>query len=244
MKKFFIVLTLIVATAFSANAQFVDFGFRAGTGLAYHSDDLANNGPVAAFNVGGFVNYGFTSSESMLAEILTIQTGLNLIHRGSTFEEVLEDILSVRQGKYSAWYVQLPILASFRMELPVREPGHFGLLTVGPAVSYGLFGTMDDLIFTHGYPQYDWNHKISGSPVFDYLNRLDVSFQLGVGYEWQDLSIMLHLDYGMTSVCDFEDALKNDAEYGQGNTTAANAIVPMGNNCAFLLTLGYKFPVR
>lgn len=245
MKKILIALALILATAFSAKAQFTDFGFRVGTGFAYHSDDLADNSPIAAVNVGAFVNFGFTGSQSLLAEMFSLQSGVNLIRRGSHYEEVLQSILSVRQGTYDAWYVQVPLLAAFRMELPVREPGHIGLLSVGPAVSYGLFGSRNDLIFTHGYPQSDWNHKIVGEPVFNTLNKLDVSFQLGVGYENQDLQVMLQLDYGLTAVANFDDALRNDTEYNPTtNNNGAVVKVPQGNNCAILLTVGYKFPIR
>lgn len=243
MKKILFVLTLIVATTFTAKAQFTDFGFRVGTGLAYHADDMATNSPILAANVGGFVNFGFTGSQSLLAEVFSLQSGINIIRRGSHYEEVLQDILSVRQGTYSSWAVQVPILASFRYELPVREPGHIGLLTIGPAVSYGLYGTKNEIIFTHGYPQSDWNHKISNEDVFKTLNKLDVSFLLGVGYETEDLQIILQLDYGMTSVADFDDALRNDNEY---NPSSSNSVVkvPQGNNCALLLTVGYKFPIR
>lgn len=245
MKKILFALALLMATTFTARAQFLDFGFRAGAGLAYHADDLATNRPVLAANFGAFVDFGFTGSQSLLAEMLTIQSGVNIIHRGSRYEEVLQSIVSVRQGSYSAWYAQIPILANFRIELPIREPGHIGLLSFGPAFSYGLFGNMNEIIFTHGYPQTDWNHKISGS-VFNTLNRFDASFLLGVGYEYQDLSVMLNLDFGFTAVSYNEDALRNDPSYNDGHnyTSGTTALVPQGNNCALLLTVGYKLPIR
>lgn len=244
MKKILFILSLLAATTFSAKAQFTDFGVRAGVGYAYYADDIATNSPILAANVGGYISYGFTNSQSMLAEMFRLQTGVNLIRRGSHFEEVLQDILSVRQGMYSAWYVQVPLLASFRYELPVREPGHVGLLSFGPAFNYGLFGTNKDLIFTHGYPQSDWNHKFS-KPVFDVISPIDVSFLLGVGYETQDLSVMLNLDFGCMSVLYTEDALRNDPNYNDGhNYEGGNTLVPHGNNCALLLTIGYKFPIR
>ena len=232
MKKILVILTMFVALATTAKAQFTDFGFRGGVGFATHTDDLANNGPVLGANLGAFINFGFTNSQSLLAEVLSIQTGLNLVHRGSTYEEVLEKILSVRQGSYSAWYVQLPIMAAMRMELPIREPGHFGLVNIGPAFNYGIFGQKNEIIFTHGYPQSDWNHKIAGEDAFKDLERFGVSFLLGVGYEYQDLQVMLQLDYGMTASRYDQDAILE------------GKMVPMGNNCSLLLTVGYKFPIR
>ena len=237
MKKILIVLTLLVSLSFTARAQFLNFGFRGGVGMAVHLDDLADNSPIMAANLGGFVTFGFTNSQSLLAENFYLQTGLNLIRRGSNFQEVLENIMSIRKGTYDAWYVQLPILATFRYELPIREPGHHALLSVGPAVSYGIVGTLHDWKFTRGLPQGDWNYDVS-VPAFDVLSPLDVSLLLGVGYEYQDLSVMLQLDYGMLAVSTSPDALNLSQEAPQIKD------VPIGSNFALLLTLGYQFPIR
>ena len=237
MKKILIVLTIMVTMVFTAQAQFLSFGVRGGVGMAVHLDDLADNSPILGATLGGFVNYGFTNSQSLLAENFYLQTGLNLIRRGSNFQEVLEGIMSIRQGTYDAWYIQLPILASFRYELPIRAPGHFALLSVGPAVSYGLFGTLHDKKITPRLPQDDWNYDIS-VPVYNALNRLDVSLLFGVGYEYQDLSVMLQLDYGMMATSTSPDALNiNQEEQHIKN-------VPIGSNFALLLTVGYQFPIR
>ena len=237
MKKILIALTLFVTLTVTAQAQFLNFGFREGVGMGVHIDDLADNSPILAANIGGFVTFGFTNSQSMLGEYLRLQTGLNLIRRGSKFQEVLDDIMSIRRGTYDAWYVQLPILALLRYELPVREPGHFALLSFGPAVNYGLFGKLQDRKITPRLPQSDWNYDVNVN-VFDVLDPLDVDFILGVGYEFQDLSVMLQLDYGFRAVSTEPDALN----ISQEDKVIKN--VPMGNNFALLLTVGYQFPIR
>lgn len=239
MKKILIVLTLIIAMATTAQAQFLNFGFRCGAGMGIHVDDMAKNSPILAANVGAFVSYGFTNSQSLLAENLWLQTGVNLVRRGSKFEEVLERLMSIREGVYSAYYLQVPILATYRYELPIREPGHIGFLSAGPAVNFGVFGTMDDRKITRGFPQSDWNYRIEGDPVFNHLNRLDVSFLLGVGYEHEDLSVMLHMDYGFMAVKEEPDALQTN-QSGVSSPT----VVPQGNNFALLLTVGYQLPIR
>jgi len=243
MKKILVTLAFLVAISFTSQAQLLNFGFRGGVGMGVHVDDLATNRPILAANVGGFVSFGFTNSQSFFAQNLMVQTGLNLIRRGSKFEEVLESVMSIREGSHSVYYLQLPVLATFRYELPIREPGHFGLLSVGPAVSYGLFGWTNDRKISQGYPQNDWNYRIENDPVFNHLNRLDVSFILGVGYEWQDLSVMLQVDYGFLAVKDEVDVLKTDSE-SQSYHTSDVLMVPQGNNFALLLTVGYQFPVR
>ena len=237
MKKILIVLALFVSLSVTARAQFLNFGVRGGVGMAVHLDDLADNSPIMAANLGGFVTFGFTNSQSLLAENFNLQTGLNLIRRGSNFQEVLEGIMSIRQGNFDAWYVQLPVLAVFRYELPIREPGHHALLSIGPAVSYGLFGTLYDKKITPRLPQSDWNYDIS-DPVFNTLKPLDVSILFGLGYEYQDLSLMLQLDYGMMAVSSSRDALNISQESQQIKD------VPIGSNFALLLTLGYQFPIR
>ena len=70
------------------------------------------------------------------------------------------------------------------------------------------------------------------------MNRFDADLLLGVGYEYQDLSVMLQLDYGFLAVTSTPDAL--EALSG----TDKNATVPMGNNVALLLTVGYQIPFR
>lgn len=238
MKKILIVLAVLVTMSVTSRAQFVNFGVRVGAGIATHVDVLAQTSPIMAANIGGFATFGFGGSESLLAENVYLQTGLNLIRRGTKFVEVLEATRSIRDGYYDAWYVQLPLLAMFRYELPIRQPGHHVLLSLGPAVSYGLFGTMDDRKVTPSLPQETWNyHKIE--PVFNTLKPLDVNWLLGLGYEYKDLSVMLQLDYGFLSVLDVPDALNNNSESG-----VANNVVTLGNNCALLLTVGYQFPVR
>lgn len=243
MRKILVALTFIIVGSFAAQAQLLNFGIRGGAGMGVHVDDLATNRPILAANVGGFVSFGFTGSESILGQNLMVQTGLNLVRRGSKYEEVLESVMSIREGSYHAYYLQLPILATFRYELPIREPGHYGLLSVGPAVNYGLFGWADDRKISRGYPQGDWNYRIEDAPVFDYLKRFDISFLLGVGYEWQDLSVVLQLDYGFLAVKDEVDVLKTDQESSSYHTSDV-LVVPQGNNFALLLTIGYQFPVR
>ena len=237
MKKILVLITLVATLTLASHAQFINYGVRAGVGFATHVDDLAINSPVLAANIGGFVTFGFTQSQSLLAENFCLQTGLNLIRRGSNFREVLEMAMSIREGYYDAWYAQIPILATIRYELPIREPGHYGLLSLGPAVSYGVAGTFYDRKFSRGLPQEAWNYEIS-EPVFNVADRLDVNFLLGVGYEYQDLSVMLQLDYGFLAVAEAPDALKRLTGLDE------NATVPMGNNIALLLTLGYQFPIR
>lgn len=237
MKKILIAFVLMVAFIPVGRTQFINYGFRAGTGMAVHVDDISYNSPIMGFNLGGFLNYAFTGSQSLFAENFMIQTGLNLICRGSNFRDVLEKGLSfsIDEGYYRAWYVQLPVLATIRYELLIRDPGHFVLFQVGPAVSYGVIGRYHERRISPYMPQRTQNY-VDNSDAFTNshhpLNRLDVGAVIGVGYERSDLSVMLHLDYGFMAVSSSDDILKEDE------------IVPNGNNLALILSVGYQIPIR
>lgn len=231
MKRLLFILSFSLLLSTAANAQLLNFGFRAGVGTATHVDDLATNTPIMGAHLGGFVSYGFTESQSLMANNFRLQTGLNLIRRGSNFREVLELAMSIREGYYHAWYAQIPLLATVRYEMPIRQPGHYMLFSLGPALNIGLLGTLYDRKVTRGLPQREWNYE-NNIPAFNVLNRLDASFLLGAGYEYQDLSFMLHMDYGFLAVTQTPDALDNTNK------------VPMGNNLAFLFTIGYQIPIR
>lgn len=243
MKKISIILTLLIALSVSVQAQFTSFGVRGGIGISKHVDDIADNPPIMGVNVGAFINYGFTNSQSLLAEHFYLQTGINVIRRGSKFQEILDQNMSIREGSYSGWYAQVPILASFKYELPVREPGHIALLSLGPAVSYGIIGKTKDRRVTRGLPQEDWNYDKTYDTfnAENGLNRFDVGFLFGVGYEHEDLSIMLQLDYGFLAVKQIPDALRNDQTEQTNNNIK---YVPQGNNFGMLLTVGYTLSIR
>ncbi len=239
MKKILFALIVLTAITTTAQAQMLNWGVRGGAGIARYADDLTGTTtPVMAVNVGGFVTFGFTNSQSIMAENFCLQTGLNIIRRGTRFEDVLESGLnmSIRNGYYSTWYAQIPILATIRYELPIRQPGHRALFSVGPAVSYGLFGTAYDRKISRGMPQRSWNYEVSEN-AFNTLNRLDIDAIIGIGYEYQDLSVMLQFDYGFLATYSTVDALS--ATDGDMNNK-----VNFGNNWALLLTVGYQFPVR
>lgn len=210
MKKLLIALTVLVSLSVTSQAQFLNWGVRGGAGIGLHTDDMATCSPVLAANLGAFVSFGFTQSQSLAADNFVLQTGLNLIRRGTHFEEVLEKgmNMSIREGSYAAYYAQLPILATIRYELPLRQPGHRVLFSVGPAVSVGLFGDYIDRKISPGMPQYTWNYKLD-KDAFTVLNRVDVNLLVGAGYEWKDLSVMLQFDFGLLAVTKAEDFLKS-----------------------------------
>ena len=231
-----------------AQAQFGDYGVRVGIGSASIVDDLSTKSPVLGLNVGGYVNYTFAQSESVLAEIFYLQTGLNIIRRGSNFEEVREyaNDMMVRRGHYHSWYAQLPILAGVHMELPIRQAGHVVGIYLGPALNVGLFGNYADRKVTPYNPSYAANYDVSlnGSAadrnVFNHIKRLDVSAILGVSYEYREFTFSLFLDHGFLATSEGQDVLRIIENNQPGQTRNVNVKIPNGNNNAVMISVAYR----
>lgn len=234
--------------SFTAQAQFGDYGVRLGIGTATIEDDLTTKSPVLGLNAGGYINYTFAQSESILAEIFYLQTGLNLTRRGSNFEEVREfsNDLMERRGYYHTWYLQLPILAGVHMELPIRQAGHVVGFFLGPAVSVGLFGSYADRKVSPYNPSYTANYDVSihGSAadrqVFNHLNRLDIGAIVGISYEYRDFTISLFLDHGFMATSEGNDVLRliENSQSTDGKTVEVK--IPNGHNNAVMLSVAYR----
>lgn len=234
-----------------ARAQFDDYGVKFALGTATLADDLGTKSPILGVNMGGYVNFTFKHSPTVLSEIFYLQTGLNLVRRGNRFEEVYEhdNTLSHREGYHHSYYVQLPILAGVHMELPIREPGHVVGFFLGPAVSYGLFGRYADRMITPGYTTRAANYDVhfSGTAddrkLFNHIKRLDVSAILGLSYEHGPYTFSLFVDHGFIAVSEGTDVLTSILNNLGGNTNNnnnSNIDIPDGNNNAVMLSVSYK----
>jgi hypothetical protein len=231
----------------SAHAQFGDYGVKIGVGLATMDDDLASKSPILGASIGGYINYTFAQSESVLAETFYLQTGLNLTRRGGNFQEVLENGASLmfREGYYHSYYIQLPILACVHYELPIRASGHVVGVFLGPSVSYGLFGSYGDRRITPGITSSTANYDVNfnGSPddrkVFNHVNRLDVSAIFGFSYEYKRLSASIYIDHGFLATSEGDDILRI-IENAAGGSSKVDVKIPNGHNVAYMLSVSYS----
>lgn len=246
MKKIFLLglMGLMGLMGNMAQAQFGDYGVKFGLGLATMNDDLTTSSPILGATLGGYINYTFLQSESVLEETFFLQTGLNLTRKGCNFEEHLEKGASLmfREGFYHAYYLQLPILACVHYELPIRSSGHVVGLYLGPAVSFGLFGRYADRKITPSVTSttenydVDFNGTAEDRKVFNHLNRLDVSAIFGLSYEYHGITASLYIDYGFMATSEGDDILRI-IENGQGSKV--NIKIPNGNNVAYMLSINY-----
>ncbi|MBR4506181.1 MAG: PorT family protein [Bacteroidales bacterium] len=252
MKKilFIAALVSIFNSQFSTCKAQWEFGAKVGAGYASITDDLATKSPIFGATVGGFANLTFAKSESILAEIFYLQTGLNLNRRGSNFRVVMDrdNTLSIREGFYHAYYAQIPILAGMHMEMPIRKAGHVVGVFLGPTVNVGIFGRCKDRMVSPGISSYTVNYDLDlhGSAhdraVFSHLRRIDISAILGVSYEYGPFVVNLYVDHGFVATSEETDIIRI-IENGQNGTTNSSIKVeiPNGYNTAYMLTVGYKF---
>lgn len=250
MKKIILAAALFLIFNFQfsiCQAQLGDYGVKVGLGLATMDDDLSTSAPVLGATVGGYINYTFAQSESVLEETFFLQTGLNLNRRGSNFEETLENgsNLMHREGYYHAWYLQLPILMCIHYELPIRSSGHIVGVFLGPQVSFGLFGNYGDRKITPSIPStaanYDVNFNGSDADrqVFNHLNRFDVGAIFGFSYEHGPFTASLYIDRGFLATSEGDDVLRI-IENNQGGSSNVSVKIPNGHNVAYMLSLSYK----
>ncbi len=237
---------LMWLTGSRVQAQSFTYGVRAGLGLATMKDDLSTKSPLLGVNVGGYVSYHFTETESMLAELFYLQTGLNLTRRGCDYRNVFEKStdLSIQTGYYHAWYLQLPLLVGFRYELPVRQAGHVLGVFAGPAVSYGLFGSYGERMVHPGSPDRNTNYDIAvdgtkaDQRVFNHLNRFDLSAIVGISYEREKFTFSFHIDYGFLATSESDDILRIIEGSAEGNPVFAQ--IPNGHNTAYMFSVAYQ----
>lgn len=233
-----------------AHAQWGDYGVKAGIGYATITDDLSTESPITGATLGGYINLTFSKSQTVLGEIFYLQSGLNLIRRGSNFQVVLdhETTISIREGYYHAYYAQIPFLACVHMELPIRKAGHVVGIYAGPAVSVGLFGACRDRMVSPFLPSYNVNYDshftgtAADRAVFSkkHLRRFDVSANIGLTYEYKDFSVSLSVDYGFMATSKEEDVLRIIENSQRIGGNGFKVEIPNGNNVAYLLTIGYK----
>ena len=246
MKKIVFIAALVSIFNFQfsiCQAQFGDYGVKAGLGIATIDDDLGTKSPILGASVGAYINYTFLQSKSVLAETFFLQTGLNLNRRGSTFQQVFEKgtDMSIRKGFYHAYYLQLPILACVHYELPIRQSGHVIGLFLGPAFSYGLFGRYGDRMIHPGSPDINTNYdvEIYGTDeerqLFNHIERFDISAMVGITYEYKRFTASFYIDRGFLAVSEDIDLLRM-IENPQGNVEK----IPNGNNKAYMFSISYS----
>jgi hypothetical protein len=262
MKKILTLLAFAVLLQIPTKAQFVNYGARIAGGASYVADDLLTHTPIMGFNIGGYVEYMFTEWKNPWSENIYLETGLNITRRGTNFQQVFVNMQSIRQGFFHNWYVQVPVIAGFRYELPQLPAGNYINFFLGPTVNVGLFGKLWDRQVTPGMPQSSNNYDtfVTGDKddrsSYKHLRRFDVSLMLGVGYQWHNITVDFYLDHGFIALMKKDDVLapfdqtqnqngqNGDNTQTQNNTKPKDRNAYTGTNNAFMIAVGYQLPIH
>lgn len=244
MKKIILLLSFVALLTVSGRAQFTHFGFQVGGGYSYLADDIVSHGGKFGLNVGAFTTFDFSNARSVLANRFYLESGLYLVRRGGQDEAVFvisDGVSMTHRGSIDAWYLQIPLLASLRLELPVRKAGQYVTAFVGPAFSLGLFGSYEKSSEDTGHANADVNYRESDNKVFDHIRRYDVSVLAGVGYQYKNWFARVWIDYGFLAIDEGKDILREleNVQTGASNSTA----IPNANIVSYMLGIGYQIPI-
>lgn len=156
------------------------WGIRAGMNYATILNAPAGKG-VIGFNVGGNLDVGFCNW-------FHLQTGLYLSMKGVDAEyEVRETSQSVTDDddhyydRFSPIYLEIPVLASFRIGLSDNADIQFG---VGPYIAFNL---LEDQLYHHEM-RGRWKYDSEEIEPFDFGLQANIGasikhFYIGVGYQ-------------------------------------------------------------
>lgn len=233
MKKILVLAVLAIGMVLCANAQEVTWGVRGGMNISnaadkydgsvesgesksdYESDFKSRVG----FHLGVVLDWG-------LSENFYIQPGLYFTTRGMKLDEDWEG--EKYEEKWNLNYLQLPILASYRIALSDNVKWH---INAGPYLAYGLGGKVKWEYSYEGESE-KGDFKAFGTSDDDDdddekggLKRFDAGLSFGTGISFNKMYFGVVYDLGLTNAAD-EDQFGDDYKVRNRN---------------FAITVGYNF---
>lgn len=212
MKHLYCKITLLVLFIISSVAlQAQDFSASVGGGFNISKITNCQGSFRLGYQVGVNIDYAFQPS-------LSLQTGLNLVSKGTDSYQNLED------GTVNAIYLLVPLRAAYRLGVRFKESTSF-VFAAGPYVAYGIAGkTSLKVPDTDDLSKFE---KIEFNTFSDnILKDFDFGLQASIGMEVSDLLINLTAQYGLT------------------NTADINAGSKKMHNQSLILSVGYRFYSR
>lgn len=211
MKKILVLAVLAVGMMFCANAQETTWGIRGGLNISNVADKYTGNVENGesksdyetdfksriGFHLGVIVDLG-------LSESFYIQPGLFFTTRGMKYKDSSED--EKYEEKYNLNYLQLPILASYRIALSDNVKWH---INAGPYLAYGLGGKVKWEDSYDGETE-KGDYKAFGTSDEDAdeddykagLKRFDAGLSFGTGISINKVYFGLTYDLGLTNIAD------------------------------------------
>jgi hypothetical protein len=223
MKKAFLSLTALTATAMMAQAQ-VELGVVAGGNLSHPSYELAGNSIdhkwAPGFYVGGIVDIA-------LHKNFSIQPGLQLSYKPyySKDEVTLGPITTTSKISTNPYFLEVPINLVGKVEVGNGK----AFVNVGPYLAYGIFGKQkSDITVKVGNSSTNTTNDESikwGSEESTFTKRgddlkpFDFGLNFGLGYEFNN---------GFLVNGGYQLGLTNLAPTSNGNTHYKNGMLKLG----------------
>ncbi len=200
MKKIILVLALIMG-AVAVNAQ-ITWNVKAGAGLSRIT------GGEGDMKFGWKIGVGI---EKPLSENWLIMPTLEFKQKGSTWSESYDLSDSEISEAISITYIQLPIMAAYRIRLTDEVNMTF---KAGPYFAYALSGKIEA----------EFDGEGDSMDLFDLedSNRFDAGIAFGIDFEYHRFVGGLETEYGLVKVVGGEGSYSN-------------------KNLGLYVTLGYKF---
>lgn len=198
MKKIFVLLfTILVGISVQAQSLWdsskpdhnFTFGIRAGVNFASSNEDEATS-TKTGFHVGATIDFNIIKSFSISSGLYYISKGF----RGNYPEIPLANVSKATASKVSANYIQVPLLASFRIVAPSGVQFH---INVGPYYAYGISGKTVykpyDMTFDRDYDQDTFGNE-------GFWKRNDFGLNAGVNVLIGKFVAGISYDYGFSDV--------------------------------------------
>lgn len=221
MKKLILFAVLTAGLIFSGKAQENGFGVRAGLNLSTLRGDFkdaldADTKMKAGFNIGIIYDYGFSES-------FYIQPGLYYSMKGVKAEDKEESDAKIT---YNLSYLELPILASYRIALSDNTKWH---INAGPYFAMGIGGKTKYEYEGESEKVDAFGESDDDSDKGD-LKRFDFGLSFGTGVSFSKFYVGVKYDLGLSNIG------QKDCWYKGEDETKAK--IRTGN---FAVSVGYNF---
>ena len=166
---FFLALFAILGMT-ASYAQSVSFNVKAGAGIANMNSD-ADSDPLFSYKVGIGAEIGLGGNWALQPTLFFVRKGTT-----SSVGENIEGTLFTLKSTINANYLELPIMAAYRISLPSTNV----VLNAGPYLAYGLNGKYK---FEAGEEEMKTNASISNKKIEWGIKRNDNHEQPDLGSE-------------------------------------------------------------
>lgn len=220
MKKILAFTLFVLMGVVASFSQDISFHAKAGVGFANLTGD-ANGDPLFSYKVGVGMNIGLGGHWELHPDLFFVRKGTT-----SSIGENIEGTLFTLKQTINANYLELPIMAAYRISLPSTNV----VLNAGPYLAYGLNGKYK---FEAGEEEMKTN--TFGKDAF---KRFDCGLGVGVAFEFGKFIAGIDANFGLANIA--PSGKDND----QPNMEVADVEFDKDSkihNIAAHITIGYKF---